>query len=263
MIVQHLIPLGAKIRNQQINGVSIDDIHELKTVLAEYGVLVFKNQKCTNRDFVEFLKKFGQLTFTTGETPVDDAPDLNMVSNVGRVEKPVSRYHVDSSYFKTPPAYSALKAAVLPEHGGETLFLNQYKSFETLPDNLKTALYRKNLKHRVTRLEINDKTNHETEAHHPVFRKHPISGKIAIYMSTPQRCGDVNGINLDDSHKLVEDLYRHCIECQEPYRHRWEKNDIVMWDNGCTLHRADHSKVNGDRILYRGMSLGYNASLNA
>jgi taurine dioxygenase len=30
-----------------------------------------------------------------------------------------------------------------------------------------------------------------------------------------------------------------------------------MWDNGCVLHRADHTDVSGDRVMHRGMVAGY------
>jgi taurine dioxygenase len=36
-------------------------------------------------------------------------------------------------------------------------------------------------------------------------------------------------------------------------RHTWRAGDVVMWDNACVLHRADHAGVVGDRVLHRGM----------
>jgi hypothetical protein len=31
---------------------------------------------------------------------------------------------------------------------------------------------------------------------------------------------------------------------------------FLIWDNRCTMHRADHSNVVGDRVLHRGLVLG-------
>ena len=39
----------------------------------------------------------------------------------------------------------------------------------------------------------------------------------------------------------------------------WRPGDVVMWDNGCVLHRADHDGVVGDRVMHRGMVAGYAA----
>lgn len=35
--------------------------------------------------------------------------------------------------------------------------------------------------------------------------------------------------------------------------HRWAPGDVVLWDNACVLHRADHSAPVGDRVMHRGM----------
>ena len=35
--------------------------------------------------------------------------------------------------------------------------------------------------------------------------------------------------------------------------------DVVMWDNGCVLHRAEHAHVVGDRVMHRGMLADYGA----
>lgn len=61
------------------------------------------------------------MTFTEGETPVAGFPDLNVISNVGRTP-PRSVFHVDTSYVRRPPAYTALRAVQIPAQGGETLF---------------------------------------------------------------------------------------------------------------------------------------------
>ena len=67
-------------------------------------------------------------------------PDLNVVSNVGRTTPPRSVFHVDTSYVRTPPAYTALRAVQIPQRGGETLFTNQYRAFDTLPADVRERL---------------------------------------------------------------------------------------------------------------------------
>ena len=66
--------------------------------------------------------------------------DLNVVSNVGRTTPPRSVFHVDTSYVARPPAYTALRAVRIPERGGETLFTDQYRAYETLPGDIRTHL---------------------------------------------------------------------------------------------------------------------------
>ncbi|MEM1118809.1 MAG: TauD/TfdA family dioxygenase [Bacteroidota bacterium] len=251
-------PIGAEVEDFLIKNTSSDEAKQLKQLLAKHGVLIFRNQFCSDGVFVDFLEKMGPLTFTVGETPVEGHADLNVVSNVGRKTKPVSCFHIDSSYFKAPPAYSALRAVTLPPMGGETLFTNQYWAFETLPKSVKNQLLGRTLHHVVTRLNLSDHQDAETEAHHPVFKEHPISQKTALYLSTPQRCVAASGLSDELAQELITACYEHSIQPENIYRHQWQAGDVVIWDNGCTLHRADHSQVNGNRVLHRGLSLGYN-----
>ena len=54
---------------------------------------------------------------------------------------PRSTFHVDTSYVRTPPAFTALRAVAVPEHGGHTLFTNQYLAYDTLPAGVRDDLY--------------------------------------------------------------------------------------------------------------------------
>ena len=259
MRIQPKAPIGAEIEAVKLNQLTEEQALEIKQLLAQYGVLVFRQQHCTDQEFVDFLKQLGPLTFTTGETPVEGHPDLNVVSNVGKKGISESRFHIDSSYFAKPPAYSALRAVTLPQTGGETLFTNQYWAYATLPASIKTQLANRTLRHVVSGLDLSDYEAAETESNHPVFRAHPISGQISLYLSTPLRCVGASGLDQATAAQLIADCYAHSIQEQNIYRHHWQAGDVVIWDNGCTLHRADHSQVDGDRVLHRGLSMGYNA----
>ena len=41
-----------------------------------------------------------------------------------------------------------------------------------------------------------------------------------------------------DGKELIEQLLAHGSQRQFVYTHRWRVNDLVMWDNRCTMHRA-------------------------
>jgi taurine dioxygenase len=51
-------------------------------------------------------------------------------------------------------------------------------------------------------------------------------------------------------------LHEHSTTEANTFRHTWRRGDVVMWDNGCVLHRADHPGVVGDRVMHRGMVAG-------
>ncbi|MCY7406311.1 MAG: TauD/TfdA family dioxygenase [Alkalinema sp. CAN_BIN05] len=249
--VQNLLPFGVEIAGIQISDAGDHDISNLKQLLAYNGVVIIRNQSIDDTEFVTFLKRLGPLMFTAGETPVLDQPWLNLVTNVGCDRAPRSVFHTDTSYLAQTPAYTVLKGISLPEVGGETLFSNQYSAFETLPTQVKDRLSSATVLHVASGIKLDN--DQEIRAWHPLFQRHPISGKIALFLSTPERCQVIQGFNLEESQRAIRLLYRHSIRPRRLYRHHWQNGDIVIWDNRCTMHRADHSEVVGDRVLHRGL----------
>ena len=244
----------------ELTGVSLDDVQggqvaQLRALLADHGVLIVRGQRLDDAGFVAFLRAFGELTFTEGETAVAGFPDLNVVSNVGRATAPRSTFHVDTSYVRHPPAYTALRAVTIPSRGGETLFTNQYRAHDTLPHELRERLEGRTIRHVVTGLQLGDEA--ETSAEHPVLRRHPLSGRTALYISTPARCVAISGIPDAEAARIIARLFEHCTAEENVHRHAWSAGDVVMWDNACVLHRADHAGVVGDRVMHRGMVAGH------
>lgn len=254
---QNCLPFGVEIARIQLNNATDHDIADLKQLLAHNGVVIIRNQLINDTEFVAFLKRLGFLMFTAGETPVPHQPWLNLVTNVGRDRVPRSVFHTDTSYLAQPPAYTALKAISLPEFGGETLFSNQYVAFDTLPIQVKKRLSDAIVLHVASGVKLDN--DQESQAWHPLFQRHPISGKIALFLSTPERCQVIQGLNLEESSRIIRLLYRHSIRAHRLYRHQWRSGDIVIWDDRCTMHRADHSEVIGDRVLHRGLVANENA----
>jgi taurine dioxygenase len=247
-------PVGVEVTGTDLRELDRAGAAELAILLARHGVAVIPDQEINDTEFVAFLRRFGDLVFTTGETPVPGFPDLNVITNQGRTTPPRSTFHVDSSYLRVPPAYTALRAVSIPAQGGETLFTNQYAAFDSLPDDLVSRLEGRSITHVVTGLDLGE--DDETEAEHPVFAQHPISGRTALYLSTPKRCAAVSGMTPAESEQTVQELYAHSTREENSMRHAWSPGDVVMWDNRCVLHRADHSAVVGDRVMHRGMVAG-------
>jgi taurine dioxygenase len=250
-----LDPLGARVTEASLPDLDSAEVARLRDLLAQHGVLVMPGQHIGDAAFVAFLAKFGELVFTAGETPVPGFPDLNVVSNVGRATPPRSSFHVDTSYVRRPPAYTALRAVDIPSRGGETLFTNQYRAFETLPAEVRAALDGRTITHVVTGLDLGG--DDETSAEHPVFRPHPVSGRTALYLTAAQRCAAISGMEAAEAAGMIQLLLDHSTRDDNTYRHAWSAGDVVMWDNGCVLHRADHADVSGDRVMHRGMVARY------
>ena len=243
--------VGVAVGGLPLGDVDAGKAAELRRLLAEHGVLIMPGQDVDDAGFLAFLRRFGELAFTKGETPVAGFPDLNVVSNVGRTTPPRSVFHVDTSYVRRPPTYTALRAVTIPARGGETLFTNQYLAYDTLPRDMRLTLAGRTIRHAVSGLNLGEED--ETEAEHPIFVRHPLSGRTSLYISTPERCVSISGMGGAEARSMISFLYAHSTSPANTYRHVWSPGDVVMWDNRCVLHRADHAHVNGDRVMHRGM----------
>jgi len=253
---EHVLePVGVEVTGIDLGTLGADDVAHLRELLAEHGVVVLPGQFVDDDVFLAFLEGFGPLTFTEGETPLEGYPDLNVISNVGRDRPPRSSFHVDTSYVAQPPAYTALRAVRIPAQGGQTVFTNQYAAYESLPEELKERLEGRTVRHVVTGVDLDGDA--ETSAEHPVFRPHPLTGRTALYLSTPQRCVAVSGMDDEEARTTIEELLAHSTRDENCLRHTWAPGDVVMWDNGAVLHKADHDGVVGDRVMHRGMVAGY------
>lgn len=248
-----LEPVGVRVTGLQVGADPLAAVQLLPYLLAEHGVAVLPGQVLDDAEFLAMLRMFGELAFTEGETPLDGHPDLNVISNVGRWDSgspPRSSFHVDTSYVSSPPAYTALRAVTVPAQGGSTQFTNQYRAAETLPDDLRALVEGRTIRHVVTGVEP---TSGETAAEHPILRPHPVTGREALYLTTASRCAAVSGLDDAGAARLVARLLQHSTRPENTLSHDWAPQDLVMWDNACVLHRADHSGVVGDRVMHRGM----------
>jgi taurine dioxygenase len=249
-----LTPIGAQLNSFRVEALDEPTVEDLRTLLAHYGVVILPGQQADDDAFLRFLRSFGPTMFTAGETPVPGCRELNVISNVGRTALPRSTFHTDTSYVANPPAYTALRAVMVPRCGGQTLFTNQYLAYDTLPADVREALAGRTITHVVTGLEL--RPDDEKSAVHPIFGVHPISGRTFLYLSTPKRCAQISGMSPQLAADTVEFLFEHSTREANVYRHAWAPGDVVMWDNRCVLHRADHHGVVGDRVMHRGMVVG-------
>jgi taurine dioxygenase len=244
-----LEPFGVEITGFRLASVRASDAAPLHDVIAHGRVAVFRDQALDDVAFVRFLQVLGELTFTAGETPVEGAPALNVVSNVGRTTPPRSVFHTDTSYVARPPAFTALRPVRVPQAGGTTVFSDQVRAAATLPPAVRRKLSGRTVLHRATGVAGG-------ATRHPLLRRHPRTGEVALFLSTPERCTELSGVPGEISARAIAALYRHSIRPAHLYAHVWHPGDILVWDDRLTMHRADHAGVAGDRVLHRGMVLG-------
>lgn len=152
-------------------------------------------------------------------------------------------WHSDSSYKHIPAHYSALMAHVIPPEGGDTEFADMRAAWDALDAKRQAKL--KGLVTEHSRLfskgtlgfqyseqEVRD----FAPVRQPLVRVNPRTGRSSLYLSS--HAGRIVGWPVPEALMLLRELTEHATQRGFVYRHQWQVGDLVMWDNGATMHRA-------------------------
>jgi len=235
------------------------------------SVLVFRDQHLSPPQLLDAVQLFGDVFPQHNDRfALPECPLIHYISNQdsypdGRRYIPGEGYHTDHSNAAEPPKATVLHAVRLPDHGGDTQFVNMHRAYEDLPDGLRRrisglqAMHVYQSRHSARKLMALSEASRASVPDgvlHPLVRTHPDSGRKAIYLN-PIRIEGIEGMAEGEALRLLDELLAHATQPQYEYRHRWRPGDMVMWDNRCLLHKA-----NGDydmrqvRYLYRIMLKG-------
>ena len=115
--VKHAVrePVGVEVTDVDLRDVGRAEASSSAILLAEHGVAVFPGQQVDDAGFVGVpapVRRPGRSRRARRRSP--GLPDLNVITNVGRTTPPRSTFHVDTSYLRVPPAYTALRAVQDP-----------------------------------------------------------------------------------------------------------------------------------------------------
>ena len=261
--------MGAQITGIDLrNKIGKETKAELLKAITNHLVVCIKGQKLSPSKLADVSRLFGKPKqyFVKDET-VDDIPEVIVVSNRTREDKPkvyASHWHTDDSYRKKPATLTFIYPDILPENGGGTDFINCYSVYDDLPQELKIKIKKLRAVHKwQSRRNVSEvvKLTKEQEkdtppVEHPLIRTHPMSNKKSVYIN-PNRIDHISGFNETDSDKLLDEIYEFSFQDKYQYRHTYEKGDLVIWDNRCTMHKANSDyDVSHLRIMHRVMLEG-------
>jgi taurine dioxygenase len=85
---------------------------------------------------------------------------------------------------------------------------------------------------------------------HPVIRVHPMTGKKALFVN-PQFTISIEGMEKDESDAILGLLYRKTLRHEYHYRHHWQPDMVVFWDNRWLRHSALHDYYPQRRLMER------------
>ncbi len=171
------------------------------------------------------------------------------------------------SFTPVPSLGSLLRGITIPPVGGDTMFTNMYRAYDALSDGMKKMIEPLHGIHTGTRKVDDPNSDREKEQRkinppiaQPVVRVHPETGKKALYIGEKVSC--FVGMTVEESKPLIDYLVKHATRPQFVYRHQWQQDDIILWDNRCTMHIALGDYQEGEirhleRTTVKGTPSGY------
>jgi len=274
----------------KVEGISLSEPQTSETVealfnaLDTFAVLVFPNQVLTDEQHIRFSRYFGDLELATGDYMKQDdrrlQMELNDISNLdrtgGKMEAADPKrlfslgnmlWHSDSSFKAIPAQYSILSAKIIPTTDGDTEFADMRAAWRALDEKTQQKCLGQVTRHSQLysrgELGFTEFREDQQEAMVPVrqalVRRHPRTKNSSLYLSA--HAGLIEGWTVPESRIFLKRLAEHATQREFVYRHKWSVNDLVIWDNQATMHRAmgyDNKEV---RDMRRTTIAGVTSSL--
>jgi alpha-ketoglutarate-dependent taurine dioxygenase len=262
--------LGAEIRGLDLKNLTDADFEAVHHAWLDHSVLLFRGQQLSDAGLIAFSRRFGGLDWApiqeTGRRFVEGHPEIYVVSNVIENGVPIGSlgsgeavWHTDMSYLERPPKASILYALEVPPAGGDTWFCSMYRAYESLPAALRDRIRSLTLKHDATYnsggyvrqgVTAVDDPMTSPGVYHPLAPSHPETGRRVLYLGR-RRNAYIGGLPLPESEALLDELWSYATREELAWRHRWQPDDLVLWDNRSTMHRRDPFDPNSRRVLHR------------
>jgi taurine dioxygenase len=256
--------LGAEI-------LGIDLAHDLgeETVAAvraawlEHLVIFFRQQTLSAAQFLQAASRFGEPVEYPFVKGLEGFPQITPVIKLEHEKINFGGlWHSDTAYLERPPMATMLIARETPPRGGDTLFANMYRAYETLSEGMRRMLdglvvVNSSAKADVTRTRedrVRDSAKNDARqeyvAEHPVVRTHPETGRKALYANGGHALR-FRDMTVEESAPLLSYLFSHATRPEFTCRFRWEVGSIALWDNRCTQHNPVNDYYGFRRVMHR------------
>ena len=247
-----------------------ETVDEIRSAWLDHLVLVFPDQEMSDEDLERFTLYFGPFGDDPFIAPIDGHEHIIAVQRAADETAPIfaESWHTDWSFQESPPSGTCLFGITIPPSGGDTLFSNQYLALEHMPSELRSRLEGRKAVHSARNAYAPDGMYGEADKEngrsmtiiasfdaeatqtHDVIRTHPETGQETLFGAAGYITG-FEDMTDDEGWALLTELYRWQTRQEFQYRHKWQENMLVMWDNRCLLHMATGGYTGHARLLHR------------
>ena len=244
-------------------------IEELRNQWLKYSIIIFKNLELNHQQLEKFSLAFGDF---------GDDPYIHPIighKNIIEVKREANEkaqpfggsWHSDWSFQECPPSATLLHSKIIPPIGGDTFFINTHKAYGDLTDDIKNKIDSLIVSHSAIRpyaddgfyalekdkdrsMKIKPSPKAKEFILHPLVRTHPETRKKSLFINQVYSIA-VEGMNEKDSNELLTFLFLHMDQDKYIYKHKWQENMLVMWDNRSVNHCAQGGYQGYQRLLHR------------
>ncbi|MFC5185169.1 TauD/TfdA dioxygenase family protein [Actinomadura harenae] len=243
-------PMTANI-GAEVSGVDIgkpldeEQVQTLRDGLLRHMVLFFREQHISDDEHVAFAKRFG----TANMPPMDTSGSaVHVLDQTDPKGEGGDQWHSDNTFMKVPPMGSLLRAVMLPEVGGDTLWANMYMAYDSLAPWLQRLCDDLYAEHDLTmsvtkaidkghRMDLRAMQEKNPPSVHPVVRVHPETGRKALYVNRSSVTRLI-GLSRRENEALLPLLFDAVRDPQFQVRLKWRVGTLAFWDNRPTQHYA-------------------------
>ncbi|NJN52436.1 MAG: taurine dioxygenase [Gammaproteobacteria bacterium] len=233
--------------SEPLSSTQLDDI---RRAFRDWSVLVFRDQRLERTHHKAFARHFGTLHVhplkaAAGYEGGSDPEVLPVKTTATSKYTAGDGWHTDVTCDEEPPMGSMLYITEVPPHGGgDTLFANMYRAFDSLSASLQGYLETLTAVHDGARPYMGNYgysppagvTFPKNE--HPVVIRHPETDRKVLFVNSGFTT-HIKGLKPAESRALLDFLFGHiattpALTC----RVAWQPNTLTFWDNRCTQHHA-------------------------
>jgi alpha-ketoglutarate-dependent 2,4-dichlorophenoxyacetate dioxygenase len=251
------------------HALSPETVEEIRSGLAIYGVLVFRQAKLDDARHVAFAAQLGELDDSTPYikagrkhrlapfTELFDVSNLDDDGNVVSIDSLRFQlglgnglFHVDSAFNPRRAGYSILRAHELPPKGtgGATAFADTRTAYAELGEDtqkkIKDHVVNHSLWHsrRLAAPECEFLKGMHPEDHfmarHGLVQMHEPSGRLNLYIA--HHAHHIDGLSQEEGQELIRNLLSHATQEKYTFEVEWESNgDIIIWASITTRSSID------------------------
>ena len=244
------------------------DLNSIHSLWVKNSVAIFPNQKLSHDAYNDFAMQFGAFGkepfLTTMKT------QMHIVELRRKATEEASHFgaswHSDWSFQSSPPSATMLHSKIVPPFGGDTLFTNSALAYDDLSADLKAKVEGLNgihsaklpyaddgfyaLEGKERTMQIKSSKSANKQHLHPVVREHKDTKRKSLFVNPVYTVG-IEGMTDMEAFTFLSGIFEHMTQDKYIYRHQWDTDMLIMWDNRSVMHMAEGGYDGYERLMHR------------